>query len=97
MGAPSRHGMTLIGEGDDILLYLDGKRTYMILVEAGGQFHTHKGYVELDEGIRVEVPLTESDPEKLEIGMPMELVIEKFDEDEDGNDRMMFAFQPVAS
>ena len=48
-GDPSRHGMTNIGEGDDILLYLDGKRTYMIRVEAGSQFHTHKGYVELDE------------------------------------------------
>jgi tRNA (adenine57-N1/adenine58-N1)-methyltransferase len=41
--------MTLIGEGDDILLYLDGKRTYLIRVKAGAQFHTHKGYVELGE------------------------------------------------
>ena len=41
--------MTVIGEGDDILLYLDGKRTYMIRVEAGGKFHTHKGLVELGE------------------------------------------------
>lgn len=41
--------MTIIGEGDDILLYLDGKRTYLIRVEAGGQFHTHKGFVELGE------------------------------------------------
>jgi tRNA (adenine57-N1/adenine58-N1)-methyltransferase len=41
--------MTVIGEGDDILLYLDEKRTYMIRVEDGTQFHTHKGYVELGE------------------------------------------------
>ena len=41
--------MTLIGEGDDILLYLDGKRTYLIRVEADGQFHTHKGFVELGD------------------------------------------------
>jgi tRNA (adenine57-N1/adenine58-N1)-methyltransferase len=41
--------MTNIAEGDDILLYLDGKRTYLIRVEAGGQFHTHKGFVELGE------------------------------------------------
>ena len=54
------------------------------------------GYVELDEGIRVEVRLTENDPLKLEIGMPMELVIERFDEGEDGNDRVTFAFRPVS-
>jgi tRNA (adenine57-N1/adenine58-N1)-methyltransferase len=41
--------MTVIDEGDDVLLYLDGKRTYLVRVEAGGQFHTHKGYVELGE------------------------------------------------
>jgi len=41
--------MTIIGEGDDILLYLDGKRTYLVRVEAGGQFHTHKGFVELGD------------------------------------------------
>jgi tRNA (adenine57-N1/adenine58-N1)-methyltransferase len=41
--------MTVIGEGDDVLLYLDGKRTYMVRVEEGAQFHTHKGYVELGE------------------------------------------------
>jgi len=28
--------------------------------------------------------------------MPMELVIEKFDRDDEGNDRMSFAFRPVA-
>ena len=41
--------MTVIGEGDDVLLYLDGKRTYLVRVEEGGQFHTHKGFVELGE------------------------------------------------
>ena len=53
------------------------------------------GYIELPEGIRVEARLTESDPDKLEIGMNMELVLEKFLEDEQGNDRMTFAFRPV--
>jgi uncharacterized OB-fold protein len=53
------------------------------------------GYVELPEGIRVEGRLTESDPEKLAIGMDMELVVEKFAEGEDGAERMSFAFQPV--
>lgn len=53
------------------------------------------GYIELPEGIRIEARLTESNPEKLEIGMDMELVIEKFDTDADGNERMSFAFRPV--
>ena len=33
------------------------------------------GYVELAEEVRVEARLTESDPERLRIGMPMELVL----------------------
>jgi uncharacterized OB-fold protein len=55
------------------------------------------GYVELPEGLRVEARLTENDPAKLEIGMPMELVIEPFDRDADGNERMTFAFRPAAA
>ena len=55
------------------------------------------GYVELPEGIRVEGRLTENDPEKLAIGMEMELTIENFIEDEEGNPRMTFAFRPVES
>ena len=38
-----------ISEGDYVLLYLDTRRTYMLKVEAGKTFHTHKGYVNLDE------------------------------------------------
>ena len=53
------------------------------------------GYVELPEGIRVEGRLTESDPAALEIGMEMELVVEPFVEDADGDTRMTFAFRPV--
>jgi tRNA (adenine57-N1/adenine58-N1)-methyltransferase len=41
--------MSAISEGDDILLYLDKKRTYMVRVEADKQFHTHKGFVELGD------------------------------------------------
>lgn len=53
------------------------------------------GYIELPEGIRVESKLKDNTPEKLEIGMEMELVIEKFVEDEQGNDVMVFAFKNV--
>ena len=55
------------------------------------------GYVELPEGIRVEGRLTVNDPAKLEIGMEMELVLEKFIDDEEGNELVTFAFQPVES
>ena len=38
-----------ISEGDPVLLSLDLRRTYMVKMEAGKTFHTHKGYVKLDE------------------------------------------------
>lgn len=38
-----------IHEGDDVLLYLDRKRTYLVRVEKGKIFHTHKGFIQLDE------------------------------------------------
>jgi tRNA (adenine57-N1/adenine58-N1)-methyltransferase len=40
--------VTQIREGDDILLYLNRKRTYLVRVESGKSFHTHKGYIQLD-------------------------------------------------
>ena len=45
----TREGMKFIGEGDDALLYLDQKRTYLVRVGAEKRFHTHKGYVELGD------------------------------------------------
>jgi tRNA (adenine57-N1/adenine58-N1)-methyltransferase len=39
----------IIREGDSVLLYLDRKRTYLVKVETGKTFHTHKGFVKLDE------------------------------------------------
>lgn len=38
-----------IAEGDYVLLYLDARRTYMLKMQAGQTFHTHKGYLKLDE------------------------------------------------
>ncbi len=38
-----------ICEGDYVLIYLDARRTYMIKMQAGQTFHTHKGYLKLDE------------------------------------------------
>jgi len=38
----------LIREGDYVLLYLDRRRTYLVRVEEGKNFHTHKGFIQLD-------------------------------------------------
>ncbi|MEM2280767.1 MAG: tRNA (adenine-N1)-methyltransferase [Candidatus Bathyarchaeia archaeon] len=38
-----------IVEGEYVLLYLDQRRTYLVKVEAGKAFHTHKGYIKLDD------------------------------------------------
>ncbi len=53
------------------------------------------GYVELPGGVRVEGRLTENDPDKLKIGMEMEVVFEPFRQDEDGTEVINFAFRPV--
>jgi tRNA (adenine57-N1/adenine58-N1)-methyltransferase len=39
----------LIVEGEDVFLYLDRRRTYLVRVEAGKSFHTHKGYIQLGD------------------------------------------------
>jgi len=38
-----------ISVGNDVLLHLDRKRTYLVKVEKGKSFHTHRGFVVLDE------------------------------------------------
>jgi tRNA (adenine57-N1/adenine58-N1)-methyltransferase catalytic subunit len=38
-----------ICDGDYVLIYLDARRTYMIKMQTGQTFHTHKGYLKLDE------------------------------------------------
>ena len=55
------------------------------------------GYIELPAGVRVEARLTENEPQRLEIGMEMELVIEPFGRDEAGRTLLTFAFRPAAS
>lgn len=53
------------------------------------------GYVDLG-AVLVEARLTESDPEKLRIGAPVELVLEPFRTDSEGTDVVTFAFAPTA-
>ena len=54
------------------------------------------GLVQLGDEVRVESRLTENDPERLRIGMEMELVIVPFRTDDDGTEIMTFAFAPLA-
>jgi uncharacterized protein len=53
------------------------------------------GLVQLDDVIRVEGRLTENDPEKLQFGMDVELTMLPFATDDEGNELVTFAFQPV--
>ena len=53
------------------------------------------GLVQLADEVRVEARLTEHDPSRLRFDMPVELVIVPFCTDDDGNDVMTFAFEPV--
>jgi uncharacterized OB-fold protein len=53
------------------------------------------GYVELAGGVRVEGRLTENNPEKLKIGMEMEVVFDTWRVDEDAEEVVSFFFRPV--
>lgn len=41
--------MNSIEKGDEVLLYLDKKRTYKVKINSEKEFHTHKGYLKLEE------------------------------------------------
>ncbi|MEZ5571534.1 MAG: OB-fold domain-containing protein [Halioglobus sp.] len=53
------------------------------------------GYVELPGGVRVEGRLTESDPQKLHIGMEMDVVFEPYRTEENGDQVINFFFRPA--
>jgi uncharacterized protein len=53
------------------------------------------GLIQLDDVIRVEGRLTENDPAKLDFGMEVELTMVPFTTDDDGNEIVTFAFQPI--
>jgi len=38
-----------IKEGDYVLLYLNQRKTFLVKVESGKSFHTHKGFVKFDD------------------------------------------------
>jgi tRNA (adenine57-N1/adenine58-N1)-methyltransferase len=39
----------VIQEGSDIFLFLDSRRSYLITLKKDEKFHTHKGFIQLDE------------------------------------------------
>jgi uncharacterized OB-fold protein len=53
------------------------------------------GLVQLGDVIRVEGRLTENDPARLQFGMEVELTMVPFTTDDNGDDVVTFAFQPV--
>jgi uncharacterized OB-fold protein len=53
------------------------------------------GLVQLEDVVRVEGRLTENDPAKLRFGMDVELTMVPFTTDDQGNEIVTFAFQPV--
>lgn len=53
------------------------------------------GLVQLDDVIRVESRLTESDPAKLRFGMEVVLTMVPLATDNEGNEILTFAFKPV--
>jgi uncharacterized OB-fold protein len=53
------------------------------------------GVVELPEGMRLIARLTESDGERLQIGMPVRLAIVPLHVDESGREVLTYAFAPV--
>lgn len=55
------------------------------------------GLVQLDDVVRVEARLTESDPERLDFDMDVELRIVPFYVDAEGDQVLTFAFAPVGA
>lgn len=60
-----------------------------------GQVPYALGFVELPEGIRIETLFTDCDFDRLEIGMEVEMVLEKLHEDAQGREVIAYKFRPV--
>jgi uncharacterized OB-fold protein len=54
------------------------------------------GYVELPDGVLVETRIVATDPADLRIGLEMELVLEPFHVDDEGQPVLTYAFEAVA-
>ncbi len=54
-----------------------------------------EGFVELQEGVRIQTLLTDCDFDEIKIGMEVEMIIEKLYEDEEGNEIITYKFKPA--
>lgn len=85
-------------ELDNIPLSTEGKLyTYTIISypPPGLKAPYAIGYIDLPEGVRVFSILTNWDNESLQVGMDVELVIEKFRENDEGNIILTYKFRPI--
>lgn len=87
---------------EDIKLSRRGKITSftVIMQPPGGGFYRGPapyayGCVDLPEGVRVETLFTGCDSDELQVGMDVELVIEKLGEDDEGNEIIAYKFKPI--
>jgi len=87
---------------EEIKLGCEGKiSSYTVVMQQpGGGFYKGPvpyayGCVDLPDGVRVETLFTGCDFNELEVGMDVELVIEKLYEDEEGNEILTYKFRPV--
>lgn len=62
-----------------------------------GEIPYFLGYVELPEGIRIRTLLTSCNLETLRMGMDVELILEKLNDDEEGNEVITYKFRPIQS
>jgi len=70
--------------------------TFSVVRQSTPQFEVPYalGYVDLPEGVRVLSQLTGREPEDYELGMEMELVVEPFGTDDEGNEMAGYRFRP---
>jgi len=88
---------------EEIKLSLRGKiYSYTVVMQRPPVYYKGEipyaiGFVELPEGIRVETLFTGCEPERIKVGMEVEMLIEKLHEDEEGNEILGYKFKPIES
>ena len=87
---------------EEIILSNKGKiATFSVVMQQpGGGFYKGTvpyayGCVDLEDGIRIETLLSADDFDQLAVDQNVEMVIEKFYNDEDANEIVTFKFKPV--
>lgn len=99
---PRRYVCLNCGSQDmtEVLLSRKGKiRTYTIVTTSLPTFLVTAPYViaavDLPEGVGVQTILSDCEPERVRIGMDVEIAPKKVGKDAEGNDQIAFVFKPV--